>query len=364
MRAGVPLLALCFSCLAAHASEEKLRYDFESKKAGGKAVPHSILAGEWKEFENPGSPKGDEIGDVSYQRVANDEDKHAGAESNQKGKAALLVIFQLEKAVHAEVERWRRLELDLSAVAGASGSETGPGLVVEAWRSAEKQWVALENDRPEGWDHHYAPTGPWTAFPDRDGRLAFRLSAKEPPAGSRVVLDHARLTLVVETGNPKDPLTQVSLAAECRLTRPDDPLWHFDDSDDWAIVLRKGEGANFTLRIKRFDGNKKYKFGDDVTLPGDNVKGIAEAVLASQMQGFSTRDEVTIEKGALGPHKTLEWAFVGELRKDKRVRALRDIFIKEKRYTYRISINGYSEWITRDRGEVERALKTFRIDAE
>lgn len=358
-------LILLTAAAAAQALEERLRYDFDEKKSGGKAIPHAILAGEVKDFDNPAAPKGKEIDDAAYQRMTNPDDKFAGVDTrSENGRAAFLIVFVIEKAVQKAAGAWKSLELDLHATAGAPGRESGVAVVLEAYAAAEKQWVPLENSLKEEWRHLFALTAPYAAWPDRDGRIAFRVSAQDPQGANRVALDYARLTLKVESGDPKDPLTLTSLGGECRITRPDDPQWGFADSDDWAILLRKGDKGELTLRVKRWDGRKKYKFSDKMTLPGDVTKGIAEAVLAAQMEAFSTREKVEIVKGQLGPYQTLEWSFVGEVKKSKTLRAVREIFIKEKQYTYRINVIGYSEWMKKDRADVDGALKTFRIAAE
>ena len=115
------------------------------------------------------------------------------------------------------------------------------------------------------------------------------------------------------------------------------------------------------MRIKRYDGSKKYKFDEKSTYPGDNAKGIAEAILNSYLAGYDTRDKPAVAKGQLGPYKTLEFKFLGETKKEKRMMSVREMFIREKTFTYRVSILANPQAAREEAGTIERTLKTFAI---
>ncbi len=358
-------VALCVLLAAAppdaQAQEQRMRYSFEGKKSGNAGVPHTIHAGEFKGLENPAAPKAKELDDAAYRLVGDDKDDHKAAQASggPQDRAAFLLVFQVEKEVRDATGSWKSLEVEISAAAGPEADLTGAAVVAEVYQPEKKTWVGLANDLPEGWGHRYEIAGPYAALLDREGRIAVRISRSEPGAAHVVALDFARLTLKLErTG--ADPLTYVSLAGRCKLTRPDDPLWRFEESDDWFIRLVKGEDHTVDITVSRYDSESNYTFGKK-SLSGDNAKGLAEAVLENVLEDYKTKDKPKVKKGQIGAYKTQEFGLVGESKEGGELRDIREIFIREKGNTYRISVWGNAATMKQERFAVDRVLKTFVV---
>lgn len=363
MRLWTMVAVLCggLACCA-FAGEQRMRYTLDGKKSGNSGVPHEVYGGELADFENPFAPKAKELDTDAYKHVGESEDENAGAESKAapKARAAFLIVFKVEKEILDNLKIWKALELDLSAVGGPEGEENGGLVTIESYQPQKKTWTALKNDLPEGWNHHCPIEGPFAPLVDREGRIAFRVSSNTGDKPNRAVLDFARLTLLMEAAGAGDSLTYASVAGRCKITRPDDPLWRFEESDDWFIRLVKGDDHSVDITVTRYDSDSNYKF-DDKSFGGDNIKGIAEALLERSVGNYKTKDKPKLKKGQIGANKTQEFGFLGETKSEGKLVEVREIFISKKGNTYRISIDGNQQTMKEERFNVERILKTFEI---
>ncbi len=347
---------------AALAAEQRLRYTFENKKRGDSTVPHEIHRGARSELESPFAPKGKELETSEYSKVGNESDDKAGAsaDADAKDRATLLVVFKLEQEVAEAVKAWTSVDLEVAALAGPAGEEHGPEVECESYRADKKSWAVVPNDLPEGVGHHYATPGPFPGLVDREGRIAYRISCKTAGKPNRVTLGFVRLVVKLEQAGGGDSLTYSSLPGRCKLTRPDDPLWRFDESDDWFIRLVKGDDNSVDLTVTRYDSESNYTFGDR-TLSGDNAKGLAEANLEKLIASYKVKTRPKVAKGQVGAYKTQEFSLTGEAKADGAIMEIREIFIREKGNTYRISVWGKAQIMKQERFPVERVLESFTI---
>lgn len=364
MRSYAILAALCGALLAADASagDQRMRYTLEGKKSGNAGNPSEIYRGERGDLESPFAPKGKELDDAAYKSVAGAEDGNAAADfkAGAHARAAFLVVFKVEKEVLDNRKAWKSMELEIAAVAGPEGEEKGGPVDVEVYTPEKKSWAALTNDLPEGWPHHFVIPSPVAPLADREGRIAVRVSCTAAEKPNRLALDFARLTLMMEAAGGGNSLTYTSVAGRCKITRPDDPLWRFEESDDWFIRLIKGDDHAVDITVTRYDSKSNYKFGDK-SLGGDNIKGLAESLLDQEAASYKAKEKPKLKKGQVGSFKTQEFVLLGEAKADGALMEIREIFISKKGDTYRIAVWGKQQAMKEDRFNVERALKTFEI---
>lgn len=364
MRRCYTVLAILCACLVcdAFAGDQRMRYAFDGKKSGNAGVPHEIFRGELSDMENPFAPKAKEVDDASYKSVGESEDGNASADvkAAPKARAAFLIVFKVEKEVLANLKAWKSLEVEVNAVGGVEGEEKGGQIAVESYKADKKTWGPLENDLPEGAAHHFKIAAPLPPLVDREGRIAFRVSCTVADKPNRLALDFARLTLMMEAAGNGDSLTYSSVAGRCKLTRPDDPLWRFEESDKWFIRLVKGDNQAVDITINRYDSDSNYKF-DEKSIGGGDTKNLAEAILDSVATTVKAKDKPKIKKGQVGAFKTQEFVLMGEAKTDGALMEIREIFISKKGNTYRISVWGKQQTMKEDRFNVDRALKTFEI---